>query len=96
MSSRNERLSPEDRERASIIYRILQEAKQRFTHQDIAEVKAFVNDAFAGHPEFKMDYFEIAAEDDLVPALLKENRKYRAFIAVFLGNVRLIDNISLN
>lgn len=96
MSSRNERLTPEDRERASIIYRILQEAKQRFTHQDIAEVKAFVNDAFAGHPEFKMDYFEIAAEDDLVPALLKENRKYRAFIAVFLGNVRLIDNISLN
>ncbi|HYD92681.1 MAG TPA: pantoate--beta-alanine ligase, partial [Flavobacterium sp.] len=96
MSSRNERLSPEDRERASIIYRILQEAKQRFTHQDIAEVKVFVNDAFAGHPEFKMDYFEIAAEDDLVPALLKENRKYRAFIAVFLGDVRLIDNISLN
>ena len=96
MSSRNERLSPEDRERASIIYRILQEAKQRFTHQDIEEVKTYVNDAFDQHPEFKMDYFEITAEDDLVPVTLKENKKYRAFIAVFLSNVRLIDNISLN
>lgn len=96
MSSRNERLSAEDRERAAIIYKILQEAKQRFTHQDVTEIKAYVANAFAQHPEFKMDYFEIAAEDDLIPATLKENKKYRGFIAVFLSNVRLIDNISLN
>lgn len=96
MSSRNERLDPDDKERAAFIYSILQEAKKRFTTQDIPEIRAYVNNAFAARPEFKMDYFEITAEDDLVPATLKENRKYRAFIAVFLSNVRLIDNISLN
>ncbi len=96
MSSRNERLSGPEREKASLIYKTLQEAAQRFGNQSPAEVKAYVYDTFAAHPEFTMDYFEIAAEDDLKPAISKENRKYRAFIAVFLSNVRLIDNISLN
>ena len=96
MSSRNERLSAEDRHRAAFIYKTLSEARDRFRKESISDIKQFVEEAFAGHPEFSMDYFEIAAEDDLKPAVLKENKKYRAFIAVFLSDVRLIDNISLN
>jgi len=96
MSSRNERLSGADREKAAAIYKILKEARQKFEKQDIASVKQYVYDAFAGLPDFTMDYFEIAAEDDLRPAVSEEKKKYRAFIAVFLSNVRLIDNISLN
>jgi pantoate--beta-alanine ligase len=96
MSSRNERLSAEERDNAAFIYKTLLQAKQRFESQNPEEVKHYVHDAFAARPEYKMDYFEIAAEDDLKPAIAKENRKYRAFIAVFLSNVRLIDNISLN
>jgi pantoate--beta-alanine ligase len=96
MSSRNERLSEEDRDKAAFIYKTLTEARERFKTESISDVKQYVENAFALHPEFSMDYFEIAAEDDLKPALLKENRKYRAFIAVFLSDVRLIDNISLN
>ncbi|MNK40231.1 Pantothenate synthetase [compost metagenome] len=96
MSSRNERLSTEEKNKAAFIYKTLQEAKDQFKNSSIEVTKNFVTDAFSAHPEFKMDYFEIAAEDDLIPATFKENRKYRAFIAVFLSNVRLIDNISLN
>ncbi|RWX00228.1 pantoate--beta-alanine ligase [Flavobacterium cerinum] len=96
MSSRNQRLSAEDRTKAAFIYKTLKEAQQLFEEKGIEFTRNYVADAFSVHPEFKMDYFEIAAEDDLIPATIKENKKYRAFIAVFLSNVRLIDNISLN
>lgn len=96
MSSRNQRLSAEDKIKAAFIYKTLKEAQQLFEEKDIEFIRAYVKTVFSTHPEFKMDYFEIAAEDDLRPATIKENKKYRAFIAVFLSNVRLIDNISLN
>lgn len=96
MSSRNERLSAEERTGAAIIYKILQEARQRFAHESIDAVKHYAEQEFKAHPELTPEYFEIADEATLRPAVLKENRKYRAFVAVFLGNVRLIDNISLN
>ena len=96
MSSRNERLTANERNDAAFIYQTLQQARERFEKQSIAQVKEYIAHAFAAHPEYKTDYFEIAAEDTLLPATLKENAKYRAFVAVYLGNVRLIDNISLN
>ena len=96
MSSRNERLSAEEREKASFIYKTLTRAKQLFSNQSVKEVKSYVEDAFKAHPEFNVEYFEIAEENTLIPSSIKENKKYRAFIAVFLSNIRLIDNISLN
>jgi len=96
MSSRNERLTANEKEGAAFIYQTLTEAKAKFDTESIATVKQYVTDAFATHPEFTPEYFEIAPESTLIPATVKENTKYRAFIAVFLGNVRLIDNISLN
>jgi pantoate--beta-alanine ligase len=96
MSSRNERLNETERQQAAFIYQALQQAQTEFATHTIEDVKASVNMAFAQHPEFTPEYFEIAAEDTLLPATKKEKTKYRAFIAVFLGNVRLIDNISLN
>jgi len=96
MSSRNERLTHPEREAAALIYKTLQTVREHFKTNSIADVKGYVTATFATHPEFAPEYFEIAPEDTLEPATVKENRKYRAFIAVFLGNVRLIDNISLN
>lgn len=96
MSSRNERLNAEDREKAAMIYKTLTEARSLFGLHDIAEVKAYVVNAFAQHPEFELEYFEIADEETLVPAIHKNNIPYRAFIAVYISNIRLIDNISLN
>lgn len=96
MSSRNERLSAEDREKAALIYKTLKEARDVFREQGIAEAKEYVGRVFAQYPEFTPEYFEIADEETLLPATEKQNRPYRAFIAVYISNIRLIDNISLN
>lgn len=46
---------------------------------------------------FDLEYFEIADEKTLLSCKRKnKNKKYRAFIAVFVNNVRLIDTISFN
>lgn len=97
MSSRNERLSHEAREEAALIYKTLKEAKARFENHSAKEVIAFVENIFRAHPNFKLEYFEIADEATLLPCKRKsKTKKYRGFIAVFLNNIRLIDNISLN
>lgn len=96
MSSRNERLTAEQKTSAALIYRTLTEAKEKFKHDSADNVKKYVEDVFKKHPEFKLEYIEIADEETLLPLNNKENKKYRAFIAVFIGNIRLIDNISLN
>ena len=49
------------------------------------------------HPQFELEYFQIADEATLLPCIHKnKNKKYRAFIAVFVNKIRLIDTISLN
>lgn len=97
MSSRNERLSPEERKEAAFIYQTLLQAKAEFASGSIENVKNSVEKAFEGHPDFELEYFEIADEATLEPISEKTTGKtYRAFIAVFVNKIRLIDTISLN
>jgi pantoate--beta-alanine ligase len=97
MSSRNERLSPNERKSAEIIYRTLLEVKSKFNSESISEIKSWVEYVFENQNNFKLDYFEIADEATLLPCEEKTNtKKYRAFIAVYVNNIRLIDTISLN
>jgi pantoate--beta-alanine ligase len=97
MSSRNERLSADERQQASIIYKTITEAKKLFGTKSAKEVAEFVNKTFLNHPIFELEYFEIADEATLLPCIRKnKTKKYRAFIAVFVNKIRLIDTISLN
>ncbi len=97
MSSRNERLSQNEKEKATIIFKILNEAKILFGTKSAKEVSDFVAKSFQKHPSFELEYFEIADEATLMTCFRKnKNKKYRAFIAVFLNKIRLIDTISLN
>jgi len=97
MSSRNERLSDEEKEKATIIFKILKEAKILFGTKSAKEVSDFVSKSFQKHPSFELEYFEIADEATLMTCFRKnKNKKYRAFIAVFVNKIRLIDTISLN
>ncbi len=97
MSSRNERLSDEEKEKATIIFKILKEAKILFGTKSAKEVSDFVSKSFQKHPDFELEYFEIADEATLMTCFRKnKNKKYRAFIAVFVNKIRLIDTISLN
>lgn len=97
MSSRNERLSADERAQAAIIYSTLQAAKSWFEKQDAHWVGNWVKEQFKHHPLFELEYFTIADEARLLPCDTKDpTQKYRAFIAVFANKIRLIDTISLN
>ena len=94
MSSRNTRLSNEQRAVAPLIYQTLLQAKTLKTEKKIPQIKQWVEAFFRSHPAFELDYFCIANEQSLQPATsLKEDEKIRAFIAVKLGDIRLIDNV---
>jgi pantoate--beta-alanine ligase len=97
MSSRNERLTPEERKEAAIIYKVLTEAKEIFQTESPEDTIKFVENSFKDNERFKLEYFVIADESTLLPVDHKsKDKNYRAFIAVFVNNIRLIDTISLN
>jgi len=97
MSSRNERLTNKEREDAAVIYQTLKTAKTKFGTETAKAVADWVQETFKNIPGFELEYFEIADEDTLEPLEQKNtNKHYRAFIAVFVNKIRLIDTISLN
>jgi pantoate--beta-alanine ligase len=97
MSSRNERLTLQEREEASIIFKTLEAVKTKFNSESAAKITTWVKKEFEKSSSFTLEYFEIADEATLSTCLRKnKNKKYRAFIAVFVNNIRLIDTISLN
>ncbi|MGV9004747.1 pantoate--beta-alanine ligase [Flavobacterium sp.] len=97
MSSRNERLTESERKEASMIYKILCEAQKLFKSKSAKDVSIWVASEFKKNKIFELEYFEIADEEQLLPCVAKDKtKKYRAFIAVFVNNIRLIDTISLN
>ena len=96
MSSRNERLTALEREQASLIFETLQQAKELFKTKTATETTQWVETVFDKHELFELEYFQIANEETLEPCLEKSSdQNYRAFIAVFVNNIRLIDTISL-
>ena len=95
MSSRNTRLSSEQRAIAPLIYHTLLDAKALKEKKKLPQIKQWVEAYFNAHPAFELDYFCIANAQSLQPVTsCKEGEKIRAFIAVKLGDVRLIDNIN--
>lgn len=97
MSSRNQRLSAKQFEEASLIFKTLKEVRENFSRKSIAELNALVAERFLQNGHLNLEYFEIANAATLKTAKRKNKAtKYRAFIAAFAGDVRLIDNMSLN
>lgn len=94
MSSRNERLSKQAREEAAIIYQALVEAKQFFQTHSAKETIEFVENIIHSNSNFRLEYFTIANEQTLESSDKKiSSQKVRGFIAVFIENIRLIDNL---
>ncbi len=97
MSSRNERLSNPIRQKAGFIYKILTTAKIKFGMESAQYIKDWVVNEFEENEDLRLEYFEIADEETLTPLKNKiDHLKYRAFIAVYAEQVRLIDNMALN
>lgn len=96
MSSRNQRLSEKAKKDAALIYKTLKKSKEIFKTKSANETVKFVEREFLKHPDFELEYFEIADEKTLLTCKRKsKSKKYRAFIAVFVEGIRLIDNLSL-
>jgi len=97
MSSRNARLKSEYRNAAPFIYKTLKTAKKKFGTENANIIVEWVEKQFANHDLLELEYFIIADVETLKPVKIKSNEKaYRAFIAVYADDIRLIDNIALN
>ncbi|MDG5490476.1 pantoate--beta-alanine ligase [Psychroserpens sp. SPM9] len=97
MSSRNARLKPAYRSAAPFIYKTLTAAKEKFGTKSANKVTDWVTKQFAKNDLLVLEYFIIADTETLKTVKRKSNKKtYRAFIAVYADDIRLIDNIALN
>lgn len=93
MSSRNVRLSPTFRDLAPAIYESLQQCVRLSNSHSPAEVTQ-ISTEFLTAKGFKVEYFGIADGRTLQPLRLFEDTDYVvALVAVWAGDVRLIDNI---
>ena len=91
MSSRNRLLSPEEFEISANIHRILVASKSQ---ADVPQIKQFVENEISKIPQFKLDYFEIADDQTLQSVQqLSDAAGVMGFVTVYVGEVRLIDNI---
>ncbi len=97
MSSRNTLLDPEIRRNAPIIYKTISTASAMISENDIPSIISFVEKSINIIPGFKVEYFEIVDDTELIPvnlrAEMKPGKRYFGCIAVQAGKIRLIDNI---
>lgn len=94
MSSRNVRLSAEARKIAPEIYRILREAKLNYPLMAVTDIENWAIKEFGRFQEFEVEYFKISDSKTLQPFKnWSEVESAIACTAVFLGGVRLIDNL---
>lgn len=97
MSSRNTLLTPSERVISVTVPKLMQEAKLMTKTKSISAAKDLVNEVVSKIPIMKLDYYEICDADSLLPLNeLQANQKAISLIAVFVGNIRLIDNWMLD
>ncbi|HEX6546123.1 MAG TPA: pantoate--beta-alanine ligase [Bryobacteraceae bacterium] len=93
LSSRNQRLTAEERAAAPILFRALSEGR-RFIEsgeREAAKVKAVALGVIAREPLVKVEYFE--AVDERMQPVERIQGDVRLAVAAWLGSTRLIDNV---
>ena len=94
LSSRNARLSAEERENALNISQTLFKSRTFATTHSVSETQKMVEDAIAAAPGLRLEYFEIVDGNTLQKVGDWNDTSYVVgCITVFCGEVRLIDNI---
>ena len=91
LSSRNERLSEEEKTTAVNISRVLKESVPYSSQHTVAETERFVTDAINAVPGLEVEYYEIVDQTTLQPA--DDFAHAIGCVTVYCGPVRLIDNI---
>jgi pantoate--beta-alanine ligase len=94
MSSRNQRLSEEQKKNASEVYKVLNESKLMIDKFIPYELINYVSESINKVSGIKVEYFQIVDGDNLQPVTSWSDSDYIVgCIALFCGEVRLIDNI---
>ena len=94
LSSRNARLSSDERETALNISRTLFKSRTFAATHSVSETQKMVEDAIAAAPGLRLEYFEIVDGNTLQKIGDWNETSYAVgCITVFCGEVRLIDNI---
>lgn len=94
LSSRNTLLTEDERGEAANIYRVLRESMEMMKIATPDKVTDWVIDQIHAVPALRVEYFEIVDGDSLqLVASWDHSNHVVGCIAVFCGDVRLIDNI---
>lgn len=95
MSSRNTLLTSQEREVAAEVPRMMQSAAALVTQQGVAAAKAYIKQQVALQPLMRLDYYEVANATtlEITDHLGNKNTSYISLIALFVGRIRLIDNL---
>ena len=100
MSSRNERLNAQQQELAQNISVILRDIKESCLERPnkIPEILAQYKEKMLQMGFEKIDYLEVRSEEDLaiIETLDATSMSARIFIAVYVGQIRLIDNVAIS
>ena len=109
MSSRNKNLKIDEQKAALNVVKALRKLKDdiiqfKRTHSktvlertDLVSLKHLAVKNIVENPLIKLDYFEIIESENFrFTDYIDYNKNYRALIAVYIGEIRLIDNISIN
>ena len=95
MSSRNERLSPDQMKKAVKIYESLKWTKEVFLEISNEEILATIKDRFQEDSEWSLEYFDLIDPKSFKPIGFVKPSNVRAVIAAKLGEIRLLDNLKI-
>lgn len=93
-SSRNTLLTSDQRDKAAKISRVLRESVKYAGVKSVKDTIKWVEEQFASDDEFRMDYYAIVDGETLQDVNNWDDSSYIVgCIAIYLGKIRLIDNI---
>lgn len=96
MSSRNALLSSNERKVAALIPKLMKRAAEIAMQQDFNSAKNYIEQMVKEQEIMKLDYYAICDADTLHPTdHLNLNQPVISLIAVYVGKIRLIDNLLL-
>ena len=94
-SSRNVRLTPENRAVAPNIYRLLSESLDFAKSHTVEETIGFVTEGINAYDAMEVEYYQIVDGITMQPIAKWDDTNYAVgCITVYCGDVRLIDNIT--
>lgn len=94
MSSRNMRLSPEERQSVPAIYIALSSLPDKIRSSGVQEAYEEFRNYINNVPFLSLEYIQVTDSETLMPLeSVEKGQVVASFVSVFCGKIRLIDNI---